>query len=791
MSSNNLQYNDLDYVTEVVLKEAKKEDRLTNQLLITMLSAYSKNPINLLINARSGVGKNYVINKVSALFPKSDIVNLASMTEKALFHRPGILVMQNKETGEYESIESELSDIEYEILEKQKEMSLADKFSKVELKNEIREIEKKRNDLLKESKKLIDLSNKILIFLDTPPERLIIGMLPLLSHDQYEIEYEYVDTHNGIKTRNNVLRGWPAVIIAQALDYSNSPRYQEIQRRFITTNPTMTQNKYNEAIDLICYKNSVPDIIYQHDIVSEQQKDVARDIINQLREQTLAISNNVKPSINNTIIPYEEIIRQSLPREKPEDMTRANRLHTYLGFLPTVHFNKRPRLEISTSSEDDDILSKVIVPIATFEDFRKTVSLMEYSDGVRPNVLEWYYDVLLDAYNAKTVVDSKTDSKGNLKEETRLAVTSNELIEKHKEKNGETLTSKNLLRWYLYPLLNHGYIDSISSVIDARANIYFPVIETKKYKNLFLSSNGNNFSQEKSKIVVNSSIFPNQVFMLSVFESILNNYSQIGLYVKIKNNLDEEITLEELVAQYFGDSNKYFEIRKDKDNDSDTTADSIKPSEEGIGEEGQQEEKNTQVLDKKNNFNRVSQGTIFSDTNNSREITTKTNSVYIDNVNISTNSQKQHKKLFPNAKGNNFLYSDEPTRTICKCYYCPAEFDTPEEHLKHSVNKHSGKPAQPTKAMIEQIKTKWIFEDSTANPIDYQNIEPKGNPWEVNNDNNPVTAEQQQERYGYDENDDGETVTQEELDRADQEILDDIEYTYSDTIDEDREETIG
>ena len=69
---------------------------------------------------------------------------------------------------------------------------------------------------------------KIIIILDTPPERLLAGLLPLLSHDAYEIEYEFVDTHNGIKTKSNILRGWPAVIIAQALDYSKSPRFPNI-----------------------------------------------------------------------------------------------------------------------------------------------------------------------------------------------------------------------------------------------------------------------------------------------------------------------------------------------------------------------------------------------------------------------------------------------------------------------------------------------------------------------------------------------------------------------------------
>jgi hypothetical protein len=49
----------------------------------------------------------------------------------------------------------------------------------------------------------------------------------------------------------NVLRGWPAVILSQAIDDSHYKRYPEIQRRFIITNPKMSTEKYSEAINLI------------------------------------------------------------------------------------------------------------------------------------------------------------------------------------------------------------------------------------------------------------------------------------------------------------------------------------------------------------------------------------------------------------------------------------------------------------------------------------------------------------------------------------------------------------
>jgi hypothetical protein len=66
---------------------------------LTLLSGYTKNPTNLAINAPTGEGKTYVVTKVADLFPQSDIMFLSAMTDKALFHRQGVLVIKN-ERGE-------------------------------------------------------------------------------------------------------------------------------------------------------------------------------------------------------------------------------------------------------------------------------------------------------------------------------------------------------------------------------------------------------------------------------------------------------------------------------------------------------------------------------------------------------------------------------------------------------------------------------------------------------------------------------------------------------------------
>lgn len=109
------------------------------------------------------------------------------------------------------------------------------------------------------------------------------AVMRLLSHDNYEVEYEYADTgQHGIRTKGNILRGWPAVIFAQALDYSHYKRYPEIQRRFIITNPKMTVDKYKQAVGLIGKKYGLPDFIYQAKIVSTEQKEQVREIIKDL-----------------------------------------------------------------------------------------------------------------------------------------------------------------------------------------------------------------------------------------------------------------------------------------------------------------------------------------------------------------------------------------------------------------------------------------------------------------------------------------------------------------------------
>ena len=166
------------------------------------------------------------------------------MSDKALFHRPGKLVIKN-ENGEYQPVEDKIAEIDSEIEDKASEVyTTSDPNLKKGVKSQIRSLQDEKNELTKNAIKLIDLNNKALIFLDTPNHTLLEAIMSLLSHDNHEVEYHYIDSFNGIKTKTNVLRGFPTVIFTAAIDYSKYQRWPEIQRRFIVTNPKMTPEKY-------------------------------------------------------------------------------------------------------------------------------------------------------------------------------------------------------------------------------------------------------------------------------------------------------------------------------------------------------------------------------------------------------------------------------------------------------------------------------------------------------------------------------------------------------------------
>ena len=566
MENNNLK-DSIFYCIEVIQKEVKEDLKLVLQIFYIMLSAYTNDPGNLAINAPSGEGKSYILAKVGDLFPKDDLIFISHMSEKAIFHRKGILVTKD-DHGEYVSIENKINAIDEQIENKKFELSKTkDQYLKQALKSFIKSLEEEKKGLQNNSMKLIDLQHTILVFLDTPKPELFNAIMTLLSHDRYEVEYEFVDTYNGIKTKNNVLRGWPVVIFAQAVDYSHHIRWPEIQRRFPITNPKLSKEKYEKAIDLIGDKYSLPDFAYQQKIVSDDEKEKARGIILQIKENILEISGQLQPGKNSVINPFYRTVTESLPKEKASDMTFAERILSLSRLLPLIKQDKRPFLQIIEKGNTK--IQKY--PFTLFEDLSESLYLMEYSDGVRPYVLDWYYEIFIRSYNLKNEPYLKIDSKGNELREERIAVTTDDLVAHTLEKYNKTFTKKQILDTYLNPLYNSGYIDKAESKIDRRQNIYYPLVTAEKNKDLFEIEQMNNSFQKRKLIVKNITYFPSKNNIISNIQVVLNYSERIHGNVKICDQEGNEITtVEDLVEKYYDNSEDYFLIKNTENNDVDS-----------------------------------------------------------------------------------------------------------------------------------------------------------------------------------------------------------------------------
>lgn len=247
-------------------------------------------------------------------------------------------------------------------------------------------------------------------------------------------------------------------------------------------------------------------------------------------------------------------------------MTTANRLFGFLTLLPIINVDNRPKIVLRKGG--NPIIQTI--PFALFEDMSEALSLMEYSDGVRPYVLEWYYNVFLEAFDSKKEPEFKVSSRGETITERRIALTTEYLVDATFEKQKKKCSSKQLLESFVNPLINQGYIDKAESELDKRANIYYPVLVNTKNRKLFENGQSNNFLQPNKLGIKNSTLYPCKQYLISKIQAVLRYSAEHGdfCFVKLKDHDGHEITAEELVDIYYKEPDRYFEFNGNNDNNN-------------------------------------------------------------------------------------------------------------------------------------------------------------------------------------------------------------------------------
>jgi hypothetical protein len=488
-ANNKLSADDINFVINTIKKEAQYDELSIKQLFYGMASAFTKRPIHHIVNSKeSGAGKNYLLELVSRYYPDQYVTPLGNMSDKALFHRRGILVITDPSTGKEQLVlpiiimlNEEKDILEEEIAaEKSKDSKSRDKELIKRNGKRLFEIESEIKDIEVIAQKLIDLNNQIILCLDTPQSSLYDAIMSIVSQDTpKDQEYSFVDkTSSGkLVTKNNKIRGTPVIIPTQIIDDTRTERFQEKNRRFINVNPDTTSNKIDAAKNIMSLQGGYLPEEYDELVVSRSDKDKAKQVVNILVAKLKQHSKSLQPKDHGVKIPFALSIASSIPNSNVWAMTVNDRIIKYLSIIVKTRMDFRPRILNTETGQ--------FYPIAIFEDLKDTLYLMQVAaSGIRPYLSRWYNEAFVPRFEALggKPNEDRTEDGHLIAKEKHAGLTTEQLAEKTKQVfGGFKPTSKELLNKYLYPLCNQGILDFVKSEINGKYNIYFPVEEGNLY----------------------------------------------------------------------------------------------------------------------------------------------------------------------------------------------------------------------------------------------------------------------------------------------------------------------
>jgi hypothetical protein len=99
---------------------------------------------------------------------------------------------------------------------------------------------------------------------------------------------------------------------------------------------------------------------------------------------------------------------------------------------------------------------------------------MEYSNGVRPYILEWHNEVFLIAFN------DKRDNENNDENGIGIGIATKDLVDATFRIKKRKFSTQQIYENYIVPLINAGYVDKIENKKDRRSYLFYPVLNAKQ-----------------------------------------------------------------------------------------------------------------------------------------------------------------------------------------------------------------------------------------------------------------------------------------------------------------------
>lgn len=426
----------LEYIVQVCGKEIKEEDINIQQITLTILSSYTNNPMNLRILAPSGEGKTYLVTQIAKLFPEENVVILAKATPQSWKYNFITKKLVENGAGNWQ---------DYEIAIKPLEEQLAD----TKIKEEQDEIKRQIRELQDSSYDLVDFTHKTIILVDSQSFELFENIKTTLSHDQDNIKsYSVNKSKSGtLQGQKFVIHGFPAVVYCSAKDEQKKDETNEINTRFNTISLNTNSKKYRKMLDFEATKSSLPDFIYQEEIVSEE-------VIEELKEALRHLTEEIKHD-NEIVNPYAKGISTLMKSDAGYRTRQLKILNNNIRMHTLANSKNRPRI----------IHEGKKFPITTRLDIEKACILTKEPREIQPYKIKVFNEQIRLAL-LQNGIDRNLLS-GKIK-----CLTANELVE-ILEKTNTTVDRQRLQETILKPLAEHGYLEKARDESNKTRDIYY------------------------------------------------------------------------------------------------------------------------------------------------------------------------------------------------------------------------------------------------------------------------------------------------------------------------------
>jgi hypothetical protein len=205
----------LEEIKEILGSTIKKDNSTKLNVFLDMLLTYTENEQQSVgLIAASSTGKSYTPLEIVPYFPEEEVIKLGYSSPTSFFHKYSVWLRDPRLPPFPEGYEED------------------------------EEEAKKRK--ARENVYLIDLHQKILVFMDAPSSELLKNLRSLISHDDKYIEQNITDRSqkSGLRTKRILLVGYPTIIHCSA----NTLLDEQEKTRLNLYSPESSAEKIREAI---------------------------------------------------------------------------------------------------------------------------------------------------------------------------------------------------------------------------------------------------------------------------------------------------------------------------------------------------------------------------------------------------------------------------------------------------------------------------------------------------------------------------------------------------------------